>query len=144
MGRPLTDLIPFSLTAFGRLRIDSGLGTAGGGPLLLPSHHADAAEEPVPAMRRLTRGDFLRFGAAAARGALLGCLYGPLVGPMGSAMAAVEKIRTRPAPKTGEQIPVIGLGTWQTFDIGSDPAARAEREEVLRLLFDAGGSLIDS
>jgi diketogulonate reductase-like aldo/keto reductase len=63
---------------------------------------------------------------------------------MGSAMAAVEKIRTRPVPKTGEQIPVIGLGTWQTFDIGSDPAARAEREEVLRLLFDAGGSLVDS
>ena len=59
-------------------------------------------------------------------------------------MAALEKIRTRPVPKTGEQIPVIGLGTWQTFDIGADPAARAEREEVLRLLFDAGGSVVDS
>ena len=59
-------------------------------------------------------------------------------------MAEAEKIRTRPIPKTGEPIPVVGLGTWQTFDIGADPAGRAAREDVLRLLFDAGGSVIDS
>lgn len=59
-------------------------------------------------------------------------------------MAALEKVRTRSIPKTAEQLPIVGLGTWQGFDVGKDAAARAEREEVLRLLFDAGASLIDS
>ena len=59
-------------------------------------------------------------------------------------MTATEKIRTRPIPKTAEQLPVIGLGTWQAFDIGKDPAGRTQRQEVLRLLFDAGASMIDS
>lgn len=59
-------------------------------------------------------------------------------------MAALEKVRTRSIPKTAEQLPIVGLGTWQGFDVGKDAAARAEREEVLRLMFDAGASLIDS
>ena len=40
--------------------------------------------------------------------------------------------------------PVIGCGTWQTFDIGATPAEREPRAEVLRTLFEAGGSVIDS
>jgi len=59
-------------------------------------------------------------------------------------MAAAGKMLTRPIPKTGEALPVIGLGTWQTFDIGADERARAEREQVLRMLFEAGASMIDS
>lgn len=59
-------------------------------------------------------------------------------------MAADGKMQTRPIPKTGERLPVIGLGTWQAFDIGDDPDARAMRETVLNLLFEAGGSMIDS
>jgi len=35
---------------------------------------------------------------------------------------------------TGEALPVIGVGTWQTFDVGADPAARAPLREVLKLL----------
>ena len=93
-----------------------------------------------PAMQRLSRAEFLGLGAAAAGSVLLGAL----TGPAGGAMAATEKIRTRPIPKTAEQMPVIGLGTWQAFDIGKDPGGRAERQEVLRLLFDAGASMIDS
>jgi diketogulonate reductase-like aldo/keto reductase len=54
------------------------------------------------------------------------------------------KIRKKPIPKTGELLPVVGLGTWQTFDIGNDPKERAEREAVLEELFRAGGSAIDS
>ena len=53
-------------------------------------------------------------------------------------------IRTRKIPKGGARLPVIGLGTWQTFDIGGDPDARAQRQDVLRLLFEGGGSVIDS
>jgi diketogulonate reductase-like aldo/keto reductase len=51
---------------------------------------------------------------------------------------------TRPIPKSGEKLPVIGLGTWQTFDVGKDAAALTSLAEVLRLLFDGGGKVIDS
>ena len=51
---------------------------------------------------------------------------------------------TRAIPSTGEKLPVIGLGTWQTFDIGDDPAELALRGAVLDVLFDAGGRVIDS
>jgi aryl-alcohol dehydrogenase-like predicted oxidoreductase len=94
----------------------------------------------LPPRPRLSRAEFLGLGAAAAGAVLLG----PLIGSVGRTMAATEKIRTRPIPKTGEQLPAIGLGTWQAFDIGKDPAGRAQRQEVLRLLFDAGASMIDS
>ncbi len=51
---------------------------------------------------------------------------------------------TRPIPSTGEAMPVIGLGTWRAFDAGTDPAARQSLREVLQLLLDAGGRMIDS
>ena len=38
-------------------------------------------------------------------------------------------------------LPRIGLGTWQTFDVGSDSAARAPLREVLKLL---DGNVVDS
>jgi len=50
----------------------------------------------------------------------------------------------RTIPSTGEALPVVGLGTWITFNIGEDPAAQAERTEVLRAFFAAGGGMIDS
>ncbi|MDP1566898.1 MAG: aldo/keto reductase [Polaromonas sp.] len=51
---------------------------------------------------------------------------------------------TRPIPSSGEQLPVIGLGTWITFNVGNDTAARAQSTEVMRQFFAAGGKLIDS
>ena len=51
---------------------------------------------------------------------------------------------TRPIPSSGEAMPVIGLGTWQAFDIGDDPAENQQRREVLEVLFAAGGHMIDS
>ena len=53
-------------------------------------------------------------------------------------------MNTRPIPSSGEKLPVVGVGTWQTFNVGDDPAKRAQLAEVLRILFDAGGSVIDS
>ncbi len=50
----------------------------------------------------------------------------------------------RKIPSTGEELPVIGCGTWQTFDVGSSAADRAPLAEVLRVLFEAGGAVIDS
>jgi len=51
---------------------------------------------------------------------------------------------TRPIPSTGEAMPVIGLGTWRAFDVGTDPTKRRPLREVLQLLLDAGGRMIDS
>lgn len=51
---------------------------------------------------------------------------------------------TRTIPSTGEAIPVIGMGTWLTFDVGDDDALRAQRTEVMRAFFNDGGRLIDS
>ena len=51
---------------------------------------------------------------------------------------------TRPIPSTNEPIPVVGLGTWQAFDVGTDRAALDQRKEVLQVLLDAGGTVIDS
>jgi diketogulonate reductase-like aldo/keto reductase len=48
--------------------------------------------------------------------------------------AANNQIMTKPIPQTGETLPVIGVGTWQTFDVGADKAERARLREVLTLL----------
>jgi diketogulonate reductase-like aldo/keto reductase len=51
---------------------------------------------------------------------------------------------TKPVPSSGEAIPVVGLGSWITFNVGDDPVARDDRTEVMRAFFEAGGRLIDS
>ena len=53
-------------------------------------------------------------------------------------------IATRPIPSSGEPLPVIGLGTWQTFDVGDDASVNAQLREVLEILVAAGGSVVDS
>ena len=49
----------------------------------------------------------------------------------------------RPIPSSGELLPLVGLGTWITFDVTGAPA-RSARSEVLRAFFEAGGRLVDS
>jgi aryl-alcohol dehydrogenase-like predicted oxidoreductase len=51
---------------------------------------------------------------------------------------------TRPIPSTGEEVPVVGLGTAQVFNVGSEEASRRPRRAVLQALFDAGGRMIDT
>ena len=51
---------------------------------------------------------------------------------------------TRAIPASGEKLPVIGLGTWQTFDVGTSEAERAPLEQVLSLLVKLRGSAVDS
>ncbi|CAA9249796.1 MAG: hypothetical protein AVDCRST_MAG95-1822 [uncultured Adhaeribacter sp.] len=50
----------------------------------------------------------------------------------------------RKIPGTGELLPAVGLGTWQTFDVGTSETARAPLQEVLRQFAALGGKLIDS
>lgn len=51
---------------------------------------------------------------------------------------------TKPIPATGEALPVIGMGTWQTFNVGTATDERKPLEEVLAEFSRAGGKLIDS
>ena len=51
---------------------------------------------------------------------------------------------TRVVPSTGEALPVVGLGSWITFNVGDDRAARDECADVMRAFFAAGGRMIDS
>ncbi|MBM3391281.1 MAG: aldo/keto reductase [Betaproteobacteria bacterium] len=51
---------------------------------------------------------------------------------------------TKPIPSSGERIPLIGVGSWLTFDTGAGAAALARLQPVLQAFFDHGGRLIDS
>lgn len=89
-----------------------------------------------------TRRDALRLlGAAAAAG----------LAPPALAAGAVETpgedaphIRTRPVPSTGEPLPVVGVGTADTFDVGTAMSEREPLAEVLRVLVRQGGSVVDT
>lgn len=58
--------------------------------------------------------------------------------------AAAPRLQTRAIPSSGEALPLIGLGSWITFNVGRDAAARAACVEVMRNFFEAGGRMIDS
>jgi len=47
-------------------------------------------------------------------------------------------------PSSGAALPVVGLGTWLGFDVGSRREAFPQRADVLRALFESGGSVVDS
>jgi diketogulonate reductase-like aldo/keto reductase len=53
-------------------------------------------------------------------------------------------ILTRPIPSSGEAMPVVGLGSWITFNVGDDPVARDACADVMRAFFENGGRMIDS
>lgn len=81
---------------------------------------------------RLSRRSFLRASAGA-----LACVALP------EFTVASESMLQRAIPKTGERIPAIGLGTWQTFDVSS-ASEKAQVAEVLRLFVEHGGRVVDS
>ena len=61
-----------------------------------------------------------------------------------SLLAQPDAVLSRAIPSSGERIPAIGLGTWQTFDVGASAAERAPLLEVLREFVALGGRVIDS
>ncbi len=79
----------------------------------------------------ISRASVLRAAAGGALSLALG----------GRALAQATMARRR-IPSSGEMLPVVGIGTWQTFDL--PPEKRAPLGEVLRILFENGGSVIDS
>jgi diketogulonate reductase-like aldo/keto reductase len=81
-------------------------------------------------------------GEPLTRRTVLGLMAAAAAGP--SPARAASSILTRPIPSSGEAIPVVGLGTWRTFDVGPAPAERAPLKTVLQRFVELGGRVIDS
>ncbi len=84
----------------------------------------------------LTRRDILKLAGASA-----------IVSAAGLPADARDKkmtLNTRAIPKSGEKLPVVGLGTWQTFDVGSSKDERESITEVVSKFLAAGMKVIDS
>lgn len=90
-------------------------------------------DERISRSRTYTRREVLALAAGAAAAL-----------PLGLARAAGSPVLARPIPRSGERLPVVGLGTAIVFDIGEDAARRAERRAVIQTMIDGGGRLIDT
>ncbi len=88
----------------------------------------------MPQAPRLSRRQLLLSAAALGAGFML----------RSPVEAAPPRVLTRPIPSSGEALPVIGLGSWITFNVGNDPVARDTCAEVMRAFFDMQGRMIDS
>jgi diketogulonate reductase-like aldo/keto reductase len=90
-------------------------------------------------VQSITRREVARLITAGAAGLVL---------PIGASRmrAATESstMLTRAIPSSGEKLPVIGLGTWQTFDVDLTSDTRRQLEDVLSLFVKLGGRVIDS
>jgi len=88
--------------------------------------------DPFPSFRRRT---LLRWAAAGTIAATAGSRF---------AHPQPAPILSRKIPSTGEAVPLVGLGSWITFNVGNDPVARADCAKVIAAFFAAGGRMIDS
>jgi diketogulonate reductase-like aldo/keto reductase len=89
----------------------------------------------MKAIPPVTRRSILHSLAAAGTATML---------PPSAARAQQRQIHTKLIPSTGEALPLVGLGSWITFNVGNDPVAREACAQVMRAFFEAGGRLIDS
>ncbi|MDX1938924.1 MAG: aldo/keto reductase [Saprospiraceae bacterium] len=55
-----------------------------------------------------------------------------------------KNIIKRKIPSSGEVLPAVGMGTWQTFDAGNNQSERESLKQVLKTFVDMGGAVIDS
>ena len=76
------------------------------------------------------------------RRAVLRLMVAAAAGP--ASAGAAPSILERPIPSSGERLPVVGLGTWRTFDVGASEAERRPLEGVLANFVGLGGRVIDS
>lgn len=91
-------------------------------------------------MKKMSRRDAALLTARSAAGLLLARTG------IAAENSKIEKRFSleRAIPSSGEKVPVIGLGTWQVFDVGSDAAQRRPLEDVLSRFVALGGRVIDS
>lgn len=86
------------------------------------------------------RRQFLKLLSAGALGAI--GLPGRAIAQAGG--QAEGQVVTKPIPDSGKPLPVIGMGTWRTFNVGDDPQLLDARTQVVKAFFAHGGGLIDS
>ncbi len=84
----------------------------------------------------VSRRSALRIGACVGAAALLDRY--PLLGQLQS------QLITKSIPSSGEHIPVIGLGSWRTFDVEASSPGAAEPLDVVRRFHELHGKLIDT
>ena len=87
----------------------------------------------------LTRREAARLIGASAAGLLL-----PVRAPCAETKTESSTMLTRPIPSSGEKLPVIGLGTWQKFDVDLTSDSRRQLGDVLSLFMKLGGRVIDT
>jgi diketogulonate reductase-like aldo/keto reductase len=80
------------------------------------------------------RRDFLKTLAAVA--------LTPSMGTVGAAGSG--PLIRKAIPGTKEFVPIIGMGSWITLDVGNNTALRNDRLALLRTFFQMGGSILDS
>src|SRR5882724_2540033 len=88
---------------------------------------------------RMTRREAAKIIGTATAGLIL-----PTDASRGQAKGESSAMLTRTIPSSGEKLPVIGLGTWRTFDVDLTSDTRRELEDVLSLFVKLGGRVIDS
>ena len=86
----------------------------------------------------MDRRSFLKLAAATGAGVILPSGLPEIVD------ASKTGVLVKSIPSSGERIPVLGMGSWITFNVGNDAAARAVRVEVMKAFFAAGGGVVDS
>lgn len=84
---------------------------------------------------RITRRQSLR---------LIGATLAAMALPTASLFANTGGMHQKAFAGKDKKLPVIGMGTWRTFNVGSDEALLEARTEVVRAFFEHGGGLIDS
>ncbi|HVT45564.1 MAG TPA: aldo/keto reductase [Thermoanaerobaculia bacterium] len=77
-------------------------------------------------------------------GSLLALGVAPFLGPPEARAQSPSALLTRRIPSSGEALPLVGLGSWITFNVGNDQGLRDECTEVMGAFFESGGRLIDS
>ncbi|HEU5246705.1 MAG TPA: aldo/keto reductase [Candidatus Udaeobacter sp.] len=75
---------------------------------------------------------------------LIGATGAGFLLPIGGSRAESSAMLTRAIPSTGEHLPVIGLGTWQAFDVDLPADNRRQLGDVLSLFVKVGGRVIDT
>jgi len=55
-----------------------------------------------------------------------------------------KPMQTRPIPVSGEKLPIVGLGSWQQFDVGTSADVRNPLKDVLKNMKQLGGKIIDA
>jgi aryl-alcohol dehydrogenase-like predicted oxidoreductase len=74
---------------------------------------------------------------------MLGAGIGLATGRLG-AQPASDDLIMRTIPRSGEQIPVVGLGSSDTFEVGASAAERAPVRAVLERYAGLGGRVVDT